>query len=295
MPWLSRAFAQQENPALKAMMTAPISVSSVTGDVLLVTGPGGNIAVLAGKDGQIQIDSMVPGRAQDIMNSVKAKTNQNTKLLINTHWHFDHTGCNKEFAEAGAKIIAQVNTRKRMSTTQNMDFMNMKFDPSPAAALPKETFATVKKLKMNGEQLHLEYMPPAHTDGDIIIHFQNANVLHAGDLFFNGVFPLIDYSSGGWLGGMVGASQKMLKMIDDNTKVIPGHGPLATKADLQRYYDMLAASLDRLAQALKDGKSADEVVAAAPLKDLADVWGKGMLNVDLFTRIAYVGMQRRKG
>ena len=214
--------------------------------------------------------------------------------VLNTHWHFDHPGGNEFFGQHGARIIAQDNVRTRMGQDQFIEAFGFTFPPSPAAALPALTFPETLTVHHGAETIRLQHVAPAHTDGDVLMHFAQANVLHTGDLFFNGFYPFIDYSSRGWIGGMVAAADQALAMCDGRTRIIPGHGPLAAPADLKAARDMLATVQGRVEALLDAGKNLDEIVAAALTRDLDERWGKGFFTGELFTRNATAGILRHR-
>ncbi|GDX39912.1 cyclase [Armatimonadota bacterium] len=269
-----------------------IKVEKLTDDISLLIGVGGNIAVLVGKEGVLQIDAGNPGTSPQQVAGLKELTDKPVTTLINTHWHGDHTGGNADMAKAGSRIFAHDNTRKRLSSEQFIEAFNSKVPASPEIALPILTFNRRMTLYHGGEELHMTNVPPAHTDTDIFIHFVKANVLHAGDLFFNGMYPFIDSSTKGWIGGMVGAADKILAVVNDKTKIIPGHGPLATKEQFKQYRDMLVTVHERITPLVKSGKSVEDTVAAKPLADLDDKWGKGFMKPDVFVKIVYGGIKK---
>jgi glyoxylase-like metal-dependent hydrolase (beta-lactamase superfamily II) len=209
------------------------------------------------------------------------------RFVINTHWHGDHTGGNAPMGEAGAVIVAHDNVRKRMSTEQFNAFRKRTTPPSPAMALPIVTFAQGVTFHVNGDDLEVIHVASAHTDGDAVILFRKANVLHIGDVFFNGFYPFIDSGSGGSIDGVVAAIDVLLPRLDDQTKVIPGHGPLGTKVDLEKYRDMLATIRDRIKKGIQEGKSQDQVVASKPSAEFDKVWGGGFLKPDTFVALTY--------
>jgi cyclase len=209
------------------------------------------------------------------------------KTVVDTHWHFDHSDNNANVRAAGATILAHENTKKRMSETHTLAVLNLTFPPSPANALPQQTFQQGHKITMNGETVSLVHVPPAHTDSDIYLHFEKANVIQTGDVFFNGMFPYIDDGTGGSVSGMIGAATKLLAVADNNTKIVPGHGPLGNKADLMKFRDMLTTVRGRLQKMKSAGKTMDEAVAAKPLDDLDPVWGNGLFKAAAFIQIAY--------
>lgn len=274
------AFAQQAPPALK--------LESVGKNLTVLSGAGGNIALLAASDGLLMIDSGLPDTAKAVLDKAKS-AGPKIAVLINTHWHYDHTGANTDIGKSGAKLIAHVNVKKRLSTNQKIAFMNRDFAPLPAEGQPAETFTDKGKVSYAGETVHYTHMPPAHTDGDTVIHFQHADVLHCGDLFFNGAYPFIDYSSGGSIEGMIANAQRIMKMAGPKTKIIPGHGPIATKADLQAYHDVLAGVNESVSKLIKEGKSVEEIQAAKPTAKWDDQWGKGFMNGKQMVALLYQG------
>ncbi len=273
----------------------PLTTVKLTDHLTVIMGAGGNIAALTGDEGAVQVDSGYPNRTADVAKAIADLTPQSVTMLVNTHWHFDHTGGNEAVGKAGARIIAHKGTRLRLSTPQNVEFLKMKSEPSPAIALPVVGFAETLSLYSNGEEITLTHVPPAHTDTDIFLHFHKANVIHAGDLLFNGFYPFIDYSSKGWIGGMVTAADTMLKVSSGDTKIIPGHGPMATRADLQVFREMLHAIQMRIEPMVKSGKSVEQAVAAKPTKEFDAKWGKGFLTPDQFTTLVYTGIKRHLG
>jgi len=250
----------------------------------VLMGAGGNITILDTKDGLLMVDSGLPDTAAAVTDKVKG-----VKTLVNTHWHSDHVGGNVAIGKENALIVAHVNTLKRVSAKQHMAFMNRDVEPLAPEGLPKNTFSGKEKMMFGTETLHIEHLPPAHTDGDTTIHFANANILRTGDLLFHGMYPFIDYSSGGSIEGQIHNAAQMLKAVDDQTKIVPGHGPLAKKADLQAFHDMLAAINATVSSLIKQGKSADEVVAAAPTKNFDAQWGNGFLKPEMFVQMLCQG------
>ncbi len=263
----------------------PIETSKLGDRLTLLSGPGGNVVVLDGPDGKVVVDSFVQPAWTALKQALDGMGNTKITSLIDTHWHFDHTDNNENFRKAGAAIVAHENTKKRMSQTHEL--LGMKFPASPPDALPTQTFAGKHAMAANGEQLALSHVPPAHTDTDIIIRYQKANVLHMGDLFFNGFYPFIDGGTGGSINGMIAAAASTLKMVDAQTKIVPGHGPLGDRDALSRFHDMMVTVRDRVQKLKKEGKTLEETVAAAPTKDLDATWGKGFLQPNQFVTIVY--------
>ncbi len=248
---------------------------------------GGNMAVLPGKDGKVIIDSGVSTSQSQIAASLTAISADPITHLINTHWHFDHTDGNQWMHAAGATILAHKNTQSRLSTPQYMEIIDTHFAPAPAAAVPTDTFLDSKTLHLNGETLHLGHYAPAHTDTDIFIYFEHADVLHIADTWFNGFYPLIDLSSGGNINGMVAAADRSLAMASPKTIIVPGHGPIGDKAKLSEYRDMLAAIRDNVAALKKQGHTLEETIAAKPTASFDAKWGGGSMTPSAFTTLVY--------
>ena len=253
----------------------------------MLSGPGGNVVVLNGPDGKLMGDTFVQPAWTHLKQALDLIGKSPVKTAIDTHWHFDHSDNNASLHAAGATLVAHVNTKKRMSETHTLPVINLTFAPSPAAALPQQTFQQSRKITMNGESVTLEHIPPAHTDSDIYIRFEKGNVLQTGDVFFNGMFPYIDSGTGGSVSGMIAATTKLLAVADSKTKIVPGHGPLGNKKDVIKFADMLSTVRERLQRLKSLGKSVEDAVAAKPIDDLNSVWGKGLFDAATFVKIAY--------
>ena len=253
--------------------------------VSVLFGAGGNIGVSHGEDGTVLIDDQFAPLTPKIQAAIAALGASPVKYLINTHWHGDHSGGNENFGKAGALIMAHDNVRVRMASDQKTPFGEVK--ASPKVALPVITYAEGLKLHLNGEEVRVISVPPAHTDGDSIVHWTKSNVIHMGDLFFHKMsFPFVDRSSGGDVRGVIAAADKVLAMADDQTKIIPGHGPVASKAELLAYRDMLVAIVGKVEAAVKAGKSLEEIKAMKP----ADSYGvnpSGFITADRFIEMVY--------
>ena len=276
---------------------APLETQRLAEDVTMLSGPGGSVVVLNGPDGKFVVDTFVAPAWPRLKEALNGLGNAPVKYVIDTHWHFDHTDNNAPLHAAGATVLAHENTKKRMSEPHDLPVLyraadgtlaGLHFDPSPAEALPQQTFAASHKLQANGETLVLQHVPPAHTDTDIYVHFQNANVIQMADLFFNGMYPYIDPGTGGKIAGMIAAADKILALADNDTKIVAGHGPLGNKADLTKYRDMLVASCDRVEKLKSAGKSALEAVTEKPFADLDPAWGQGIINSDQWVQIVYL-------
>ena len=270
-----------------AALKTPITTTKLYDNVYLLQGAGGNMALQTGRDGLVLVDSSFSTSVPKVREAIAAVSKDAPDALINTHWHYDHTDGNEGMHTAGFSIFAHKNTRERLSTQQTIAFFHIVVPPSPDAALPSITFSDSMQAFHNGDSLDLVHFDPAHTDTDIYVYFHKANVLHVGDTWFNGFYPFLDEATGGRIGGMIDASKKALAIADNDTKIIPGHGPLGGKADLQRYHDMLSAVRDTVAKLKASGASEQEAVARKPTADFDAAWGKGMFNGDVFTGIVY--------
>ena len=266
-----------------------IKTEKVAEGIWVLAGAGGNIAVSAGADGVFLVDDEWAPMTPKVKAAVAALSDRPLRFILNTHWHPDHTGGNKDLGEAGTLIVAHDNVRLRMSTDQFIEAMGMKFAPSPARALPVVTFNDAVTLHLNGDDVEAFHVPPAHTDGDAIVHFRRAGVVHMGDLFFNGMYPFVDLSSGGSFEGYIAAADRALA-LGEGTRIIPGHGPVGTRADLRAYRDMLVIVRDRVKPLVQAGKTPADVVAARPLADLDAKWGNGFMKPEQFLSIVVQSM-----
>jgi len=264
-----------------------VSVVNVTDNIKILMGRGGNIGIFTGDDGTFMIDDKFPDMTEEVVNAIKSAGGDIPKFLINTHWHGDHTGGNESFGTQGSVIVAHDNVRARMSVDNVIKAFDMNAPAAPAIALPMVTYDSVIRFHLNGDNLDVIHVPTAHTDGDSIVHFTNTNVVHAGDVFFNGFFPFIDTDHGGTLAGMIGGADQLLAMTDDDTRIIPGHGPLANKADLQKYRDMLVLAQERLADLKSQGKSLSDVTAMQPLADLDAEWGQVIFSAEKWVGLIF--------
>jgi cyclase len=280
-------------PGLGQQPPAPVKAIKLSEHIAVLMGDGGNIGVVIGPDGLMMIDGGYAERSADLLKAVSEQVDAHkVTLLFDTHWHLDHVGCNETLGRAGAKIMAHENVKKRLSVKTTVEAMNRTFDPLKPEGLPTQEFSKNGKLTFGNEKIEYTHVPTAHTDGDTFLFFPGPNVIHTGDLMFNGFYPVIDYSTLGWVGGMANAAATILKTGDAITRIIPGHGPMATKDDLKSIHEMLATVTERMQKLAKEGKSADEAVAAAPTKDFDDKFGKGMFKPDAWTHIAYTSVLR---
>jgi glyoxylase-like metal-dependent hydrolase (beta-lactamase superfamily II) len=294
--WLTPREAYAEARGLVSLIkdsaaVSPIVTHGLRNNISILEGSGGNIAVLTGLDGKVLIDAGI-GVSRPQMEKALADLGADPVThLINTHWHFDHASGNEWLHAAGAKIIAQENTRKHLSEIQRVEDWDYNFLPQPSGGIPSEVFATEHNLKLNGISLGLKYYGPAHTDGDISVTFAEANILHAGDTFWNGIYPFIDYSTGGSIDGTLAACDANLAAATNDTIIIPGHGqPVSNKAELKEFHDMLVAIRDNVAKLKKQGRSRDETVAAKPTAAFDAKWGQFVIDPGFFTRLVYEGV-----
>ncbi len=283
------AFAQQDFSKVE------VTSEKIAEGVYMLKGAGGNIGLSVGADTAFLIDDQYAPLTPKVKAAVAALTSKPVRFVLNTHWHGDHTGGNKDLGESGTLIVAHENVRKRMSTDQFIEAFGMKEPAADPAALPVVTFTDAVTFHLNGDEIYAFHVAPAHTDGDSVVQFRKANVLHGGDTFFNGMYPFIDLSSGGSVNGMIAAADRMLALAGEGTKIIPGHGPLGTKADLKAYRDMLATSRDRVAALVKAGQTLEQVTAAKPTADLDAKWGQGFIKPDPWVSILYKDLARAAG
>jgi glyoxylase-like metal-dependent hydrolase (beta-lactamase superfamily II) len=270
---------------------SPIVTHRLRNNISVLEGSGGNIAVLTGPDGKVLIDAGIGVSRPQITRALTDLGADPVTHLINTHWHFDHADGNPWLHSVGAKIIAQENTRKYLSETQRVEDWDYNFLPLPPGGIPSEVFASERSLNLNGSSIALKHYGAAHTDSDISVTFGEADILHAGDTFWNGIYPFIDYSTGGNIDGMIAASEANISATTDKTIIIPGHGqPVSNKSELQEFRDMLVTIRDNVATLKQQGRSRDETVAAKPTAAFDAKWGNFVIDPDFFTRLVYEGV-----
>ncbi len=262
----------------------------VTEQIYMIAGEGGNIGLFIGEDGTFLIDDQFAPLTEKIVEAIKSVGGDYPKFLINTHYHGDHTGGNEKLGQGGTLIFSHDNVRERLSTGYFIEAFNMKQAAVSREGLPVVTFSEDISFHLNGDIILAIHVPHAHTDGDSFIYFKAANVIHAGDFFFNGFYPFIDVNHGGSLKGMINAVDKVLSMADDSTKIIAGHGPLGDKEQLASYRQMLGIAYERLRKLKAEGKTAQEAVAAKPLADLESTWGNGLFKSDRWIELIYSGV-----
>ena len=269
--------------------TVEIKAQELAPGVAVLFGAGGNIGVSYGEDGTVLIDDQFAPLTGKIQSAVASLGAQPVKFLINTHWHFDHSGGNENLGKAGAIIMAHDNVRVRMAAGATV--AGNVVPPAAKVALPVITYAEGLKLHLNGEEVRVIHMPAGHTDGDSIIHWTKSNVIHMGDLFMLQIsFPFVDVGSGGDVRGFVAAADKVLAIANDQTKIIPGHGAIATKADLQNHRNMIATVIAKVEAAIKAGKTLDQIKASRPA-DGFGVKADGFITADSFVETVYAQLK----
>lgn len=283
---LSAAWAQED------LSKVEIQTEKLSDTTYIMVGAGGNLGVSIGEDAVFVIDDQFAPLTPKIEAAIAKLTAKPVRFVLNTHWHFDHTGGNVNLGRAGALIVAHDNVRKRMSAEGFIEFLGMRTRPEPKVALPVVTFSTDTTFHLNGDEVYVFHVPRAHTDGDSIIHFRKSNVIHMGDIFFNKLYPFIDTSSGGTLDGVIAAVDRALAVSNDSTKFIPGHGPLAGKAELAAYRNMLATIGARIKAQIGQGMKMEDAIAARPTADFDDAWGKGFLPPARFVEMLWKNLQK---
>lgn len=269
---------------------AKIAVHRLRGNVSVLEGSGGNIAVLTGPDGKLLVDAGITASKPRILEALNRLDARPVKRLINTHWHFDHSDGNEWLHAEGATILAHENTRKHLDSGQRVADWSFNFPPIPAGALPSEVITGDKTLHHNGMTLSLRVHPNAHTDGDIAVYFTEADILHTGDVWWNGIYPFIDYSTGGSIDGTIRAVNAVIAMTSDQTVIVPGHGPVGNRAELTEFRDMLVAIRGNVAALKAKGLPLEDTIKARPTAAFDAKWGQFVIDPGLFTRLVYEGV-----
>jgi cyclase len=267
--------------------TVTVKATLLRAGVYVITGSGGNIGLSVGNDAAFIVDDQFAPLTQKIQAAVAGVTSRPVKFVVNTHWHFDHTGGNENFGKAGSLIVAHDNVRKRMSTEQFLSLMNRRFPPSPAVALPVVTFSDSAAFHINDDQLVVFHVPAAHTDGDVLVHFTKADVIHMGDTFMTIGYPFIDLDSGGNINGVIGAADRALAACSPQTIIIPGHGPTTDCAGLREWRNMLARVRDAVRAEMQRGRTLEQIKAAEPSKAFDAKWGQGFIQGPAFVESVY--------
>lgn len=288
---IATAGAQQEPDFSKA----EIKSEKLADNLYMLVSSGvlaGNVALLAGPNGALLVDDQFTPMVPKINEAVAAVSSAPVRFVLNTHWHDDHTGGNAPLGKAGAVIIAHDNTLKRVSTEQFLDLFNARMPAKPPEAWPVVTFADSVSLHLNGEDIEAVHVANAHTDSDAMVYFKKANVVHTGDVFPGPIYPFVDTGSGGSLDGVIAAAATVLSRIDDDTRIIPGHAAVQKKQDLAAWRGMLISVRNRVSEAIRAGKTQEQVVAAGVTKEFDAKYGSGFINPTVFVQRAYVDLKR---
>jgi glyoxylase-like metal-dependent hydrolase (beta-lactamase superfamily II) len=294
--WLTPSEAFAEARGIVSLIkdsaaVSPIVTHKLRDNISVLEGSGGNIAVLTGPDGKVLVDAGIGVSRPQLTKALAGLGADPITHLINTHWHFDHADGNAWLSSVGAKIVAQENTRKHLSDVQRVEDWDYNFLPLPSGGIPSEVFATERDLKLNGLTIGLKYYGRAHTDSDISVTFGEADILHVADTYWNGIYPFIDYSTGGSIDGMIAASDANLAATTDKTIIVPGHGrPVSNRNELKEFRDMLVAVRENVAALKRQGRSRDEAVAAKPTAAFDAKWGNFVIDPGFFTRLVYEGV-----
>jgi glyoxylase-like metal-dependent hydrolase (beta-lactamase superfamily II) len=285
--WPASTVFGQQRPSTLQRAQSPITATRLSDNLLELTGAGGNVVVVTAPDGLVMVNGGARERSEDLLKAVAEHAGgTRVQALFNTDWHREHTGSNETIGKAGAKIIAHENTRQYLGAEIYVDWEKRIYKALPPYAVPNHPFYTSGKMTAGAERIEYGHLGQAHTDAAIYVFFPGSNVLVAGDALSVGKYPIADYTTGGWLGGLIAANKTLLAMTNADTRVVPGAGPIQTRADLQAQHDMLAAVMDRFPKLMKQGMGPDDIIAAAPTKEFDATWG----NPDLFVTTAYRGM-----
>lgn len=268
----------------------PIKVQRLRGGVAMLSGSGGNIGVLASRDGLLLVDAGIAVSRKKIENALRSVGRGPVKFVVNTHWHWDHTDGNGWLRRLGATVIADQHAVRRLGQTIRIVEWEHTFTPIPKRDLPNEVLSTGKVISFGKEKVAIRHYRPGHTDGDMAVYFQRADILQTGDTFWNGMYPFIDYVGGGGIDGAIRAADANIAAARPGTIIIPGHGPVGNRAQLVQFRNMLVTVRAKVAALKASGRSADQVVAARPTANLDAKWGRSVISGDLFTRLVYQGV-----
>ena len=281
------AAALLPRPAFARAANDPVTVTRLGDSLWLFQGAGGNVVAAGGRDGLLLVDSGVAERSAELLKRISAETGgHRIETLVNTHWHWDHTGGNEAIGKSGATLIAHENTKLWLGTEVISKWEDRTYAPRPARALPTKTFFYgTQQLNFGNVAIEYGLLPDAHTDGDIYVFFPRENVLVGGGVVSGGSYPIADYCTGGWVGGMMSGLKTLIAKSDSNTRIVSGLGPLRTRADLQAQLDMCFSVLTRIGESYYKGQTWQQLVDSKPTREFDATWG----NPDLFLKTAYEG------
>ncbi len=269
---------------------AQMETTDLGSGLFMIEGYGGNLLLCTGEQAAFMVDDQFAPLSEKILAAVAEQTEYPVQWIFNTHWHGDHTGGNENFGKSGSFIVAHENVRERMNREQFSEIFDRTTEASPSIALPVVTFEDALTFHWNGHTIRAFHVPPAHTDGDAMVYFEEANVLHTGDVYWSKDFPFIDHASGGSLDGVIEGLEIALALVDNETQVVCGHGPLSDKSAIVRAHEMLLGVRAAITELLDQGMDVDAVVAANPTEAWNEEWGNGWLEPEKFTRITTTGM-----
>ena len=287
---LTTAAAHAQTPQAREVRTV-----AVASGVYMLMGNGGNIGLSIGPDATFIVDDQYAPMVPNIVAAIQKLTDKPVRFVVNTHWHGDHMGGNEAFGKAGSLIVAHDNVRRRLTSEQLIEFFNTKVPPSPKDALPVVTFSDTVTFHINNDELVAFHVAAAHTDGDVIVYWKRANVIHMGDTFFASGYPFIDLGTGGTINGIIAAADHALAIANDNTKIIPGHGELATTAQLREYRQAMSTIRDRIRTQIAANKTLPQVIAAKPTADFDEKYGKSYIKPEQFVEFVYRSLHSATG
>ena len=274
------------NTAAQDLDKVEIQTVKAGDGIYMLVGAGGNIGVCVGEDGVFLIDDQFAPLNAKIKVAAAKLSDKPVKFLINTHWHADHTGGNELIGETGTIIVAHENVRKRLTSEQFIEFFGSKVAPLSKGGLPMVTFTDAVTFHFNNKEIEVFHVEASHTDGDAVVFFKTGNIMHTGDLLFSNGYPFIDVHNGGSVDGVIRVTGRLSDMIDDNTVLIPGHGPLSNKKGLAAFRAMLTTIKERVKSKIDAGMSLEEIIKSKPTADFDENW-KGLVSPDGFVKILY--------
>lgn len=270
-----------------AQQDRTIETTQLTDSIYMLTGPGGNVTAFVGEEGTLLVDDKFEQDGPAIQAALEAIGGEVPKYLVNTHFHGDHSGSNQHFGEQGSVIVGHTHLHDHLSEGYEVRTFNMQVGPAHEHALPELTYSEEMEIHLNDEVTTLIYMPDAHTDTDTVLFFTESNLIVTGDVMFNGFFPFIDTPNGGSLAGVIEALSVIADLADEDTIIVPGHGPVADRDDVLDTIDTLQVAYDRLSGLKQDGNSLEETIAAKPLTDIEEDWGGVMFSADRWIEVVW--------